>query len=516
MQNTDFDVHKIIEPVLEQIAGVQQADCHGKFAMLKDIAASNPNVAIALTDLSGTLLFANSAYFSKLLGYDHELDIVGRSLYQFGYSYEHSAELIALASENGTWVGNRVVSRKCGAKACHSLNAFLLNDSSGAFICLVASSADSGDCKQEVEKLFKARLFRYKILDSIADPLVVKDQQYRYTLVNDAFCRFLNRDRMELLGRTDYEIFSKAEADIFREVDDAIFLEGKEQIIEETITDTNGVDHIFVAKKTLYSDENNNKFIVCILRDVTEQREAEKALSSKQKRIAAMAIELSLAEARERIRIASELHDQIGQTLILARIKLAMLDKMPRTEEYDNTLAIASDLVDQVIQNVRSLTVQISPPLLLGAGLETAVESLSRQMLTDYGLKVAFFDDRSEKPLTEEIRSIVYQATRELLINVVKHAETDSANVCIGSDGEMMSLKVEDNGKGFITDGNALSESSSCSFGLFSIQQRIQAMGGSFCISSEPGRGTTAILKVPLSLEPFQAKAARPNLKRRR
>lgn len=350
-------------------------------------------------------------------------------------------------------------------------------------------------------KLHKTRLFHQKILDSVADPLFVKDSNYRYVFVNEAFCNFVRRDCHELIGKNDFDLFQNSEAEIFRSIDELVVSSGDGHINEEQLTDPDGLVHLLSTKKTLYVDEHGEKFIVCILRDITAQRLAEKNLDNKSKGIAAMAIELSLAEARERMSIASELHDHIGQTLILARIKLAMLDQMPKNDEYDKTLALASSLIDQVIQNVRSLTVQISPPLLTSAGLETALESLSRQMMDDYGLRVEFHDDQLKKPLNEELRSIVYKAARELLINVAKHANTDSARVYVGRDGAMLFLAVEDSGKGFDTGVNSMDACTDCSFGLFSIQQRVQAMGGHFDITSKPGVGTRVIIKVPLSQE---------------
>ena len=235
-------------------------------------------------------------------------------------------------------------------------------------------------------------------------------------------------------------------------------------------------------------------------RDVTEQKQAEDLLNEKRKRLTAMAIELSLAEERERIRIASELHDQIGQALILVKIKLSMQDKMLPSAEYDHERASLYELLDQIIHNVRSLTVQLSPPLLAGAGLETALEYLAKQMKTDYDLLVEFDDDRCEKPLTEELRSVIYQSARELLINVAKHADTDSAKLIIGRDDMMLCLRVEDCGNGFDAGASVLNSAMNCSFGLFNIQQRMECLGGEMILLSSPGKGTSVTIQMPLSL----------------
>ncbi len=357
------------------------------------------------------------------------------------------------------------------------------------------------DRKNIKTKLEKSRLFHEKIIDSVADPLLVKDSNHRYVLVNDAFCSFIKRERSELHGKTDYDLFPRQEADLFQEIDRIVLNQGIEHVNEETVTDTDGASHIFVAKKTLYIDEHDDKFIVCILRDITDQKIAEERLNEKRKSLTAMAIGLSLAEERERIRIASELHDQIGQNLILARIKFAMLEHVQDSSEYSHARSIVSDLLDKVIQNIRSMTVQISPPLLVAAGLEAAVECLARQIQTDYSLKVDFIDDQSEKTLTDELRSVVYQIARELLINVAKHANSDFAKLSIGRDGDMFLLCVEDCGKGFSIDEHVLNSSENCSFGLFNIQQRVECLGGSMTVQSAHNKGTKVTVQIPLSLE---------------
>jgi two-component system, NarL family, sensor histidine kinase UhpB len=350
------------------------------------------------------------------------------------------------------------------------------------------------------ECLVKARLFHEKILDSVADPLLVKDSDFRYVLMNDAFCNFVKLHRIDLLGLSDFDIFTPQEAHIFRAVDKTVLECGNEHENEEKITDPDGIVHYFAAKKTRYIDEKGNRFIVCILRDITAHKRAEENLNEKRKSLTAMAIELSLAEERERIRIASELHDQIGQSLILARIKMAQLKNLQHSEEFESVSTVVSDLLDKVIQNVRSMTVQISPPLLVAAGLEASLEFLSRQMLTDYDLKVEFYDDRSEKPLSEELRFVLYQIARELLINVAKHANADMAWLSICRKNERLLLCVEDRGKGFNSDDSLLNGPSSCSFGLFNIQQRVEHLGGMMSVWSKVGHGAAIEVEMPLTI----------------
>ncbi|MBM9616891.1 PocR ligand-binding domain-containing protein [Desulfobulbus rhabdoformis] len=238
------------------------------------------------------------------------------------------------------------------------------------------------------------------------------------------------------------------------------------------------------------------------LHDITERKRAEHLLQVKREKIAAMTVELSLAEDRERRRIAGELHDHIGQTLLLGRIKLGSLTAQVNPPYEQSTLKEVCTLIDQTIQDVRSLTQQLHPPVLVSVGLEAALEWLARRMETDYLLQVFFADDQAPKPLTEEFSSVIYQSVRELLINVAKHAGTDTAWLTIGREEDMCLLTVKDKGKGFacIPDfGTTMAGDSDCSFGLFNVRQRIKLLGGEVVMHSVQGEGTCASIRIPLA-----------------
>jgi|GEM_PF-3661026 len=120
--------------------------------------------------------------------------------------------------------------------------------------------------------------FLEKIINSIADPIFVKDRQHRWVLLNDALCRFMGHAREELIGKSDYEFFPKDEADVFWEKDECVFKTGQENLNEEEFTDSSGHVYTISTKKTLYTDKDENLFIVGIIRDITEKKRADEAL----------------------------------------------------------------------------------------------------------------------------------------------------------------------------------------------------------------------------------------------
>jgi PAS domain S-box-containing protein len=136
---------------------------------------------------------------------------------------------------------------------------------------------------ERTRELARANRYLDEIIDSIADPLFVKDRQHRWVLLNTAFCEFVRRSRDELVGRSDYDLFPRSQADAFWTQDELVFGSGEECIAEEEMTDADGVVHTTVTKKIRYTDEAGEQRIVGIFRDVTEQKKLEAQLRQAQK-----------------------------------------------------------------------------------------------------------------------------------------------------------------------------------------------------------------------------------------
>jgi len=131
--------------------------------------------------------------------------------------------------------------------------------------------------RRKPARLAETGTFLDKILNSITDPIFVKDRQYRWVLLNDACCELKGCKREDLLGKSNYGFFPAEKAETFWAEDEAVFLSGKESCKEEKFTDDAGKSHTIVTKKALYTDENGEQFIVGIIRDITEQKRAEDA-----------------------------------------------------------------------------------------------------------------------------------------------------------------------------------------------------------------------------------------------
>jgi signal transduction histidine kinase len=230
-------------------------------------------------------------------------------------------------------------------------------------------------------------------------------------------------------------------------------------------------------------------------KEIKERKKAEKKLIHYQKQLQSLASEMSLIEEREKRRIATELHDCVGQTLALARIKLGMLQKNAPSEDFRKNVAEIQNLIEQTIRETRTLTFELCPPILYELGFDQAVKWLVDEFHEKYGINTTIDNDGSDKPIDPRIRFFLFQAIRELMLNIVKHSGSRTAVISIERIRNKLQIKVSDNGSGINK-----TRKTSQGFGLFNIRERMIHINGSFDIKSSRGKGTTVTLVAPFNL----------------
>ena len=233
-----------------------------------------------------------------------------------------------------------------------------------------------------------------------------------------------------------------------------------------------------------------------------EQRVTERTrdLVVSNHRLQALASELTLAEQRERKRLASELHDYLAQILALGRIKMSQLRQKiaGQTSAVPQLAGEVDTLLEKAGEYTRSLMAKLNPPVLDELGLPSALNWLAKQMPL-HGILVEVRLSQDRVPLPDDQAVLLFQSVRELLINVAKHAGTDRAIVSLTVDpDQQLIIEVQDEGRGF--DPLAMeAKSENGHFGLFSVKERMQAMGGRLDVDSRPGEGATITMRLPLT-----------------
>ncbi len=227
------------------------------------------------------------------------------------------------------------------------------------------------------------------------------------------------------------------------------------------------------------------------LNETLEERVIERTRQAR-----ALARELAQAEARERARIAQILHDDLQQTLAASRMRVQMAASSP--DSSGEALEVADEQISQAIEIARCLAVEVSPAVVRDRGLGPALHWLGDHMHQQHGLTVHVTASQDIHLGDPDVGAMIFRIVRELLFNVVKHAGIDEASLFaeVNDDGELC-VTVSDEGNGFDTDEVLGGDDEG--FGLDSVRNRVEMLGGRCVISSAPGEGTQIALTVPSS-----------------
>ena len=227
--------------------------------------------------------------------------------------------------------------------------------------------------------------------------------------------------------------------------------------------------------------------------------ERTEELTESRKRLRLLSAELTVTEQRERHRLAVDLHDDLAQLLSLIGIKLSLAKQQPMQPPLAKIITDAEEVTHKAMTYTRTLMSQLSPPALSASDLPMALHWLAEQM-QQHNLVVSVQIKTEIPTIPEEQALLLFQSSRELLFNCVKHAKTHEVTITLEQVDGSLCIQISDQGAGFdLTDASKKAHSPTSGFGLSSIRERILSLGGRFELESSPGNGTTATLVLPLS-----------------
>lgn len=271
----------------------------------------------------------------------------------------------------------------------------------------------------------------------------------------------------------------------------------------------------------VFGPDGEPRFYVGIARDVTDLKRAEeelrhsnegleKAVSDRTARLRHLASELVLAEQRERKRLLDFLHDDLQQVLVAAKFGMERLVSDQPAGAAECQVRLLVGYVTEAVGKVRAFCRGLTTPLLYVVGLVPALRELVQQMEARYGLRVVSeFGDAPDID-DEAVKVQLFQSARELLFNAAKHSGSETARLRVGCSGGRLEITVADEGRGFNAGAFMGGGSSGCGCGLFSVRERITALGGELRIESSPGCGTSVTLFMPFSPGQVAAPVAVP------
>jgi len=488
-------------------------------------AVEQSPVATLITDTEGCIAYVSAGY-TQQTGFTAQ-EMLGQSIAQFEPHYALACthnQLWDRIRGGGVLRGTVQSRRKNGTQFWETQTFSGIRDDEGQLIQLLLSKENVSQRKKAEEKSLRSEAFALAIMESIADAIVVVDRRAVIVQFNRAWRSFTDESGAcphaaavhtgidcNFLALCGHGLFfaSDADADAVRAGVQAVLSGRLAHFTHDYLCKARPKPLWFSLTATPLGPGQSGA--VLSSSDITARKEMEletkryqdgleHMVGNSTRQLGTLAFELMKTETRERRSLAEDLHDDLGQHLSILKLKLSSL-ALPgpyagHTELLEQLRDIES-IVDRSTESVRSISTHLSPPVLHQDGINAAMHWLADEMLRTYGLQVNL-DCEENLPLNDAVNGSIYRTVRELLINVWKHASVDSAEVSIRlSEGkDMVEIMVADEGLGFDVI-EMQKPSSKLSFGIYSIRERMNLIGGTLRIDSSPGLGTLARLQFP-------------------
>jgi len=347
--------------------------------------------------------------------------------------------------------------------------------------------------RKQAEETLRESERRLRILSEAAFEGIVFTEKGALIDANEAFAKIYGYTLEELKGKQVIELVAPEDRE---RVNKNISSDCEEIYEHKGIRKDGSIIDLEVHGRIV--THKGEKIRLTAIRDITERKRAEDKLKAYQDNLRSLTAKLTTTEASQRRKIASDLHDNVSQALALSINQLRKLRKSVAMADAKKLDQICQT-IENAMQNVRDLTFDLASPTLYKIGLEAAIsELLNEQLRNRHGIICKFSDDNKDKPLDDNVRILLFQAVRELLINVIKHAKAKNVEVVVQKKNNNIQISVSDDGIGFDTQEVESSIQRDGGFGLFNIRERIDYINGSFEIHSKPGNGSQFIITAPI------------------
>jgi PAS domain S-box-containing protein len=400
-----------------------------------------------------------------------------------------------------------LMKKKDGTIVPMDISISLLKDGAGRTIGSVCVARDLSERKKAEAALKHAQkeLSRYSrdlerqvrertreitsILQYTPAVVYIKDREGQYTLVNSRYEELFGMRREQICGQTDHDIFPQPMAARIRASDLRVLTERQPYQVEENIPQSDGIRTYLSVKFPLYNEQGVPTGLCGIATDITELKKAQDQLRR-------LSGSIMANQEKERRAIARELHDELGQVLTALRMDAVWLgERLKPTDPKSSDRALAMcRLIDNTIDEVRSLATRLRPGVLDDLGLIDALE----WYITDFEKRTGIaciFKHRNVSEVDGTVATAAYRIAQEALTNVTRHAAATQVQVSLQTAEGMLTLAVVDNGRGFHLHDIGAAE---C-LGLAGMRERAGLLGGSLEIKSRPGKGTKVFFRLPVN-----------------
>jgi len=366
--------------------------------------------------------------------------------------------------------------------------------------------------EEEVRRWREKRVLEDKIQQSevLYETIVENAHDAIWTLDTQGDITFVNRSGEEISGYKVSELVGKNFIPLIHPEDmtkmkDLLVdtLQGKANNFEVKFYARDRKIHVLSVNAVPLYENSRVIGLFSIGRDITEHRKAEKALQESEKQLRYLSSQLLTAQETERRRISKELHDELGQALTVMKFRLGLAEKQLTKDQAkvrEECKAI-SQYIDQVIENVRRLSRNLTPSILEDVGLSAAIRWLIGNFNKNDDINITLDIMNIDHLFSENAQIIIYRVIQEALTNIGKHAQAKNVSVVIKKHGDRISFSVEDDGIGFDVSKIVSVNPAERGLGLAIMDERVRMLEGSLEMRSQEGKGTRISFHIPVKKE---------------
>lgn len=370
------------------------------------------------------------------------------------------------------------------------------DDESKALVAIQGVVTDITEQKQATEQRQQQKTFLQQIIDTDPNLIYVKDAAGKFLMVNQAMADFYCMEMQKMIGKSDVETYPEQKGISGYLESNTEALTGEHEVIlaESSLMPDDKQRWYLTIKKPLMQADGSVS-VLGIAVDITAHKLSEIKLARSYRKLQQLSLHLENIRAEERARIALNLHDEMGATLVAIKMSIAWLAlKLPAgMPEFANEMDHLTELVSAGIQTMRQTVTQLNPGRLDDVGLVDAIRDYVNKFRQHTEIECMLTLPKDELALDANQSATIFRIVQEALNNVIKHAKASEVHIILKKRGKSLLLTVEDNGIG-LNQGEHKEES----FGLLGIRERALMVGGKARIKSQPGKGTQVSASIPL------------------
>jgi two-component system sensor histidine kinase UhpB len=483
----------------------QKKQAQSELLILRKAVETSGEV-IFLTDREGIITYVNPE-FARLYGYSAE-EVIGKTtprILKSGYMTDRDYERFWEALLNNQVVKGEFINKhKDGTLVTVEGSANPILDEDQDIIGFLAIQRDVAEQKRVKQELEAAHVFQQSIINGVTEPIMVIGTDFQVIAANHAAREFSSGDKDGTLPIHCYEISHLRESPCdgvehpcpLQQVQEL----GQPVTVVHEHYQANGERRfVEVLAAPMWKRDGTFQGIIESMRDITSRKQAEEAILQYTERLKALAAQLTEVEDAERQRLARELHDRVGQNLTALGINLNIIRMQIPEDESPSIhyhLEDSLSLVEQTAERIRDVMAELRPPVIDDYGLVAALRWYGEKIARRIDIPITVTGNEPEPRLESRVENALFRIVQEGLTNVAKHARATHVMIKVDEDDENLYLNLEDDGVGFdpqqITEQNARR-----GWGLLSMTERAQAVGGRCQIVSAHNQGTHITVEVP-------------------